>query len=480
MENDQATAIKDSDMKEAGLFAARLVYGGSSIPFTMTWAFNNWGITNPTNAMKVGKREWVRNRFFLDSIFTVVRQAPSSTCANTFSPINHDLFYKPGDTVNLEIISTWNSPDVTFTTAAGGITSFPAILVLESGPTPFGTRFRHTMSFTWLSSPTENVGPDLAPRFDYYWVTASFGSPSQGNVSCGLFHDDVLPTAATFSLAANNPSPAVVIDWSTNKGSDNSDNTLPAPHNNGIKEYVLYRDSNPIATVPYGTFFYIDDNYGAGFTHGTVLNYQLRTYDQAGNYASSAPVVTTIDLPISNPARFNAQWNQDLDGPSADENPVAAYGNTTISWGHGAPYSGTITSFEILRSTSPATGYTTIATGIGASTCMYTIDWTTPASVADTYWFKVLTRGREQPRCRFFSLARLRHRPTTSYTRKQWSTRLACGTCKYQATRLVSALYGKLEGRPAACMSISTSPIRTETFISQTRCRLCPFSCCMS
>nr|MDO8085475.1 hypothetical protein [Candidatus Sigynarchaeum springense] len=394
MHYDQAQGIKDSDMKECGLFAARCTLGGSVIPITLAWEFGNFGITSASDALAKGKKEWVRNRFALDSIFTVVRQAPSGVVISRFGPTNgHSEFYKPGDTVELEIISTWPDSQVTFRTAAGGITSTPAVPILTTGPATYGSLWRHTVSFTWTSSPINNVGPGMAPRYDYYWVYADFGSPVVATASCGLLYDIVVPTAATFSLPATTPSPSVIIDWSANKGSDNSDDTYPAPKNAGIARYVLYRGGSPVANVPYGTFQFVDDNGGAGFSDGQVLQYQLRTYDLAGNYASSAVVQTTIALPIANPARFNAQWNRDIDGPTATENPVAAYGNTAIMWGAGAPYSGTITSFEIMRSTSAASGYTTIATGIGPTTYTYTINWASPASVADTYWYKVVSRS---------------------------------------------------------------------------------------
>ncbi len=392
MNYDTATLIKDSDMKEIGTFAARLTYGGSVIPFTLTWVFNNWGITNATNALAVGKREWVRNRLNLDSIFLVTRQT-GILCVKTFSPVSHGSFYKPGDTVLLEIISNWNTAAVTFRTAVNGIISSPSFPMLATGPVALGSYFyRHTVSFTWMSSPTENVGPGLAPRYDYYWVYAELGSPVQCNLSCGLLYDDVVPTPASFTIPALTPSPAVVIDWSANKGSDNSDNTFPAPNNDGVKEYVIYRGGTAIATVPYGTFAYVDDGGTTPFVDGQVLSYVLRTVDQAGNYADSTAVTTTIALPILHPAKWNAQFNGDLAGPGVDDNPTAAYGNTVISWSLGAPYSGTITSFEIMRSTSLASGYTTIATGIGPTTYNYTINWASPASVADTYWYKVVSR----------------------------------------------------------------------------------------
>nr|MDO8087494.1 PKD domain-containing protein [Candidatus Sigynarchaeum springense] len=391
MQNDQATIIKDSDMKEVGLYAARLTNGGSVIPFTMTWTFNNWGITNPTNAMLIGKREWVRNRFSLDSIFTITQQTFTYPQISTFGPVPPaGLFYKAGDSVVLDSISTWSTNVVSARTAAGGITSSPAVPSVDPVVSLGEGLYRHRITFNWIAaSQGDNVGPNLGTRGDYYWVYLDFGSPIQGTASCGLFWDTTAPTPATFSLPAYTTSPVVVIDWSASKGSDNSDNTFPPDDNAGIDHYQLYRNGSLIGTIAYGRFTYIDDNGGAGFANGTLLQYQLRTVDKAGNYGTSPLVFTCINGSISNPGTWNAQFNGNIGGPGPNDNPTAAHGNVELKWNSGAPYSASIESFEVLRSTNPAAGFVSIATGIGPTTYSYTINWESPASVEDTYWYKL-------------------------------------------------------------------------------------------
>ncbi|MEX2757506.1 MAG: hypothetical protein Q6365_019165, partial [Candidatus Sigynarchaeota archaeon] len=318
MHNDQATVIKDSDMKEIGGFGARLTLGGSVIPFTLSWVFGNFGVTDETSAMTFGKREWVRNRFNLDSIFRTTRQTPSGVSVSSFGPrAPAGLFYGPNQqVVTLDAVSNFSGTAVVANTSAGGISSTPATPVV-TGPVDLGGGlYRHSTTFTWtatIPANVENVGPNLATRYDYYWVYFAYGSPTVlGTAQCGLFWDRTAPTAATFTLPSTTGSQVVVLDWSANKGSDNSDNTLPAPNNNGIDRYEVYRSigagSTPVylATVPYGTFTFVDNNGGSGFADGNVVRYQLRTIDRAGNYAQMGSVVqTTIALPISNPGRFN-------------------------------------------------------------------------------------------------------------------------------------------------------------------------------
>ncbi len=238
--NDAAMAIKDSDMKEIGLFKARLAFGAQAIPFTLKWAFNDWAIDdNATAAMTIGKREWVRNRFQLGNMLVVTHQVARWPQITTFRPVPpHGSFYKSGDLVTLELISTWFGDDISIRfdgiTAAG--TSVSPSESIGNG------QYRHVVTFTWTgASDGDNVGPLLGQRGDYYWVYADFGSPVQGTASCGLFRDTQAPTPAQFSLPATTPANYVILDWTACPGADNSDGTLPPPDECGIANYVVNR-----------------------------------------------------------------------------------------------------------------------------------------------------------------------------------------------------------------------------------------------
>ncbi len=387
--NDAAMAIKDSDMKEIGLFKARLAFGAQAIPFTLKWAFNDWAIDdNATAAMTIGKREWVRNRFQLGNMLVVTHQVARWPQITTFRPVPpHGSFYKSGDLVTLELISTWFGDDISIRfdgiTAAG--TSVSPSESIGNG------QYRHVVTFTWTgASDGDNVGPLLGQRGDYYWVYADFGSPVQGTASCGLFRDTQAPTPAQFSLPATTPANYVILDWTACPGADNSDGTLPPPDECGIANYVVNRNGVDIGTVPRdNTLFFIDDNWGAGFPSGTILQYRLKTVDLAGNSATHGPVTTVIDS-IPNYGTWNPQWNKDLDGPASNENPVAAHGNMMLKWDASAPYSGLITSFSILYGTSPMGPFSTLLSGISPTVYNCTVDWgTIPDLRDDTYWFKL-------------------------------------------------------------------------------------------
>jgi hypothetical protein len=286
--------------------------------------------------------------------------------------------------VNLDVVSSWSTATVSVT--FDGMTTSGLTV---TGPVDLGSGwYRHHIQFTWTDAVDgENVGPDLGGRSDYYWVYMNFGSPVQGTASCGVFWDVTAPTAATFSLPGTTTSPAVTIDWSGSKGSDNSDGTLQPPNENGISHYVVKQGGNEVATVPYGTFQFVDDNGGAGYAHNQVLSYTLETVDKAGNVASSPAVGTTISLLIADPGEWLARWNRDLDGPSGTENPVAAWDDTTLYWNAGT--GGTFT-YRILWSTSAAGAYTQIYTGLTGTSQV--LDWALISGVAnDTYWFKLRT-----------------------------------------------------------------------------------------
>nr|MDO8112979.1 hypothetical protein [Candidatus Sigynarchaeota archaeon] len=287
--NDSALFFKDSGaeepVKEFGLFARRLTLGGSVIPFDLTLVFGNMGICDASDAYSKGRREWVRNRFKLDNIFTVAHQALIYPSADRFSPIpGNKIFYKPGDTVSLEIITNWASPlNQTHLSFDGIVYSNLSIISKEN----IGDgRYKHTFSFRWVSgSNGDNVGPNLGTRRDYYWVHVQLGSRI---VSCGLFLDSTPPTAAQFSLPAVIQSPVVLLDWRVSKGADNIDGTLhdPCPFS-GIAGYIVNRNGVDIAWIQRGSIFtYLDDNGGNGFSHGITLYYRLKTVDRAGNTAT--------------------------------------------------------------------------------------------------------------------------------------------------------------------------------------------------
>ena len=117
--------------------------------------------------------------------------------------------------------------------------------------------------------------------------------------------------SASFNLPGITNSPSVLLDWSASPGSDNSDDTYPGE--SGIKEYAIWRQLNGggysrIATVPYGTFTYLDTKWGQEFDQDDQVDYELVTVDHAGNTASYFDS-TTIQYNVTPFARWNVTGN---------------------------------------------------------------------------------------------------------------------------------------------------------------------------
>ena len=377
--DDSALFFKDSGaeepVKEFGLFARRLTNGGSVIPFDMVLVFGNMGITSPADANMKGKREWVRNRIKLDSLFFVTYQSLEHPIVERFGPVpSSKLFYRAGDDVFLELITNWATSLNTSQISFDGInyTSLSSITRTDAG----SGMYRYAFSFRWISgSDGDNVGPSLGTRHDYYWVHVQIGSQM---VTCGLFLDNTPPSAAQFSLPATTSSPVVLLDWSASRGVDNSDGTFPYPDNSGIAEYIVNRNGMDIAWIPRGTSFtYIDDNGGNGFSDGTMLYYRLKTVDRAGNaaiYPAAGNIVTMIDKPFDPIGRWNSTGIV-----------RAANRNYQLGWNQ-YPHAASITSFTILRSTSITGGYAQIpGMPLGDVTSFTTTDFA--STTDDTYYY---------------------------------------------------------------------------------------------
>jgi hypothetical protein len=220
----------------------------------------------------------------------------------------------------------------------------------------------------------DNVGPTLGTRGDYYWTNVTLGSTS--TATCGLFMDNTNPTAAPLVLPADTYSTSVLLEWSSNTGSDNSDDTFPGE--SGIKEYRITRGGSPVVTIPYGTFMFVDDNGGLGFSHNDILDYQLVTVDYAGNQATSSDS-TRIQLLIDPPGDWNRVGN-----PWNSTGIPAANAGFRLDWSPIGDDDPAIDGYSVWRSTSVSSGYASV--GSYASNRDYH-DETLQAD--DTYWYRL-------------------------------------------------------------------------------------------
>ncbi|MBD3188477.1 hypothetical protein GF325_16725, partial [Candidatus Bathyarchaeota archaeon] len=103
-ERDIALFFKDSNdenVHEFGMFAQSLSLGGSVIPFTLRYVFDDFDVTDANDANNKGTKEWVRNRFKLNNVFEASHQEAPPWIVSSFGPTDGSFpFYGASGSVS--------------------------------------------------------------------------------------------------------------------------------------------------------------------------------------------------------------------------------------------------------------------------------------------------------------------------------------------------------------------------------------------